>query len=62
MTGDPKSGSDRSARIHGLANGYVADASIISVAPRANTNLRAAMVAERIAGLHVEDLASRRVE
>lgn len=38
-------------RIHGLANGYVVDASIMPVIPRANTNLPAAMVAERIAAL-----------
>jgi choline dehydrogenase len=47
--------SDRSAvvdsrgRIHGLDNAYVADASIMPVIPRANTNLPALVVGERVA-------------
>jgi choline dehydrogenase len=47
--------SDRSAvvdsrgKIHGLENAYVADASIIPVIPRANTNVPALVVGERIA-------------
>ncbi len=47
--------SDRSAvvdargRIHGLDNAYVADASIMPVIPRANTNIPALVVGERIA-------------
>ncbi len=47
--------SDRSAvvdsrgRIHGLDNAFVADASIMPVIPRANTNLPALVVGERIA-------------
>ena len=47
--------SDRSAvvdsrgKIHGLDNAYVADASIMPVIPRANTNLPALVVGERIA-------------
>ena len=47
--------SDRSAvvdsrgRIHGLDNAYVADASIMPVIPRANTNIPALVVAERVA-------------
>jgi choline dehydrogenase len=47
--------SDRSAvvdsrgRIHGLDNAYVADASIMPVIPRANTNVPALVVGERIA-------------
>jgi choline dehydrogenase-like flavoprotein len=36
--------------VHGTANLYVADASIMPVIPRANTNLPTAVVAERIAG------------
>jgi choline dehydrogenase len=46
--------SDRSAvvdsrgRIHGLDNAYVADASIMPVIPRANTNLPALVVGERV--------------
>jgi choline dehydrogenase len=47
--------SDRSAvvdsrgRIHGLDNAYVADASIMPVIPRANTNIPALVVGERVA-------------
>jgi len=47
--------SDRSAvvdsrgRIHGLDNAYVADASIMPVIPRGNTNLPTLVVGERIA-------------
>jgi choline dehydrogenase len=47
--------SDRSAvvdsrgKIHGLDNAYIADASIMPVIPRANTNLPALVVGERIA-------------
>jgi choline dehydrogenase len=47
--------SDRSAvvdsrgRIHGIDNAYVADASIMPVIPRANTNLPALVIGERIA-------------
>jgi choline dehydrogenase len=47
--------SDRAAvvdlrgRIHGLDNAYVADASIMPIIPRANTNIPALVVGERIA-------------
>jgi choline dehydrogenase len=41
---------DAQGRVHGTANLYVADASIMPVIPRANTNLPTAVVAERIAG------------
>jgi choline dehydrogenase len=47
--------SDRSAvvdsrgKVHGLDNAYVADASIMPVIPRANTNVPALVVGERIA-------------
>ena len=40
---------DARGRIHGLDNAYVADASIMPVIPRANTNLPALVVGERIA-------------
>lgn len=40
---------DEDGRIHGLANGYVADASLFPVIPKANTCLPVAMVAEAIA-------------
>ena len=43
---------DRMGRVHGAKGLYVADASIMPVVPRANTNLPTLMVAERIvAGL-----------
>jgi choline dehydrogenase len=40
---------DSHGRIHGLENAYVADASIMPVIPRANTNIPALVVGERIA-------------
>ena len=40
---------DARGRVHGLDNVYVADASIMPVIPRANTNLPALVVGERIA-------------
>jgi choline dehydrogenase len=40
---------DPRGRIHGLANAYVADASIMPVIPRANTNMPALVVGLRIA-------------
>ncbi len=49
---------DSSARIHGLTGGYVVDASIMPVVPRANTNLPAAVVAERVAALLTDDHSS----
>ena len=46
---DPDAVVDSVGRVRGLDNVYVADASIIPTIPRANTNLPALMVAERIA-------------
>ena len=40
---------DSRGRIHGIDNAYVADASIMPVIPRANTNIPALVVGERIA-------------
>jgi choline dehydrogenase len=40
---------DSRGRIHGLDNAYVADASIMPIIPRANTNIPALVVGERIA-------------
>ena len=40
---------DSRGRIHGLDNAYVADASIMPVIPRANTNIPALVIGERIA-------------
>ena len=47
---DPVAVVDSRGKIHGLANAYVADASVIPVIPRANTNLPALVVGMRIAG------------
>jgi choline dehydrogenase len=48
---DPQAVVDPEARLHGLTGGFVADASIMPVVPRANTNLPTAVVAERVAAL-----------
>jgi choline dehydrogenase len=42
--------TDARGRVHGTENVYVADCSIMPVIPRANTNLPAVVVGERIAG------------
>jgi len=47
---DPYAVTDERGRIHGLKNVYVADCSIMPVIPRANTNVPAVVVGERIAG------------
>jgi choline dehydrogenase-like flavoprotein len=51
MGSDPDAGAvvDSRGRLHGLADGYVADASIMPSIPRANTNIPTVLVAERIA-------------
>jgi 5-(hydroxymethyl)furfural/furfural oxidase len=41
--------TDPEARVHGVENLYVADASVFPDLPRANTNLTVVAVAERIA-------------
>jgi choline dehydrogenase len=46
---DPAAVVDGRGKVHGLDNLYVADASIMPVAPRANTNIPALVVGERIA-------------
>ncbi len=46
---DPAAVVDPTGKVHGLDNLYVADASIMPVVPRANTNLPTLMLAERIA-------------
>jgi choline dehydrogenase len=51
-TGDPLAVCDATGRVHGLRNVLVADASLIPRIPRANTNLPAVMIGERIARLH----------
>jgi choline dehydrogenase len=47
---EPTSVVDARGKVYGLDNLYVADASIIPVIPRANTNIPALVVGERIAG------------
>jgi choline dehydrogenase len=51
---DPDAVVDARGRLHGLAGARVADAAIMPVIPRANTNLPAAVVGERIAALMLE--------
>ncbi len=46
---DPAAVVDTHGQIHGLDGLYVADASIMPIVPRANTNLPAAVVGEKIA-------------
>lgn len=46
---DPEAVVDNSGAIHGLTGAYVADCSIMPVVPRANTNIPAVVVGERIA-------------
>jgi choline dehydrogenase len=46
----PLAVTDARGRVHGVENVLVADCSIMPVIPRANTNLPAVVVGERIAG------------
>ncbi|MEV7617148.1 GMC oxidoreductase [Streptomyces sp. NPDC089799] len=57
MGPDPSAGAvvDRSGRVHGLKNLWVADASIMPDVPSANTHLPTLMLAERIAALLREE-------
>jgi choline dehydrogenase len=48
--GDPMAVTDARGKVHGLENVYVADCSIIPEIPRANTNIPAVVIGERIAG------------
>ena len=45
---DPASVVDARGRIHGLEGGYVADCAIIPRVPRANTNIPAVLIGERL--------------
>jgi choline dehydrogenase len=47
--GDHEAVVDPRGKIHGLDGGYVADCSIMPVIPRANTNIPAIVIGERIA-------------
>lgn len=49
IASDPDSVVDARGRVHGIENLFVADASIMPIIPRANTNIPALVVAERIA-------------
>jgi choline dehydrogenase len=49
VAGDPGAVTDAKGRIHGLENAFVADCSIMPVIPRANTNVPAVVIGERIA-------------
>jgi choline dehydrogenase len=49
VEGDPGAVTDARGRVHGLENAFVADCSIMPVIPRANTNVPAVVVGERIA-------------
>jgi choline dehydrogenase len=51
---DPLAVTDARGRVHGLENVFVADCSIMPVIPRANTNIPAAVIGERIAGWLLE--------
>ncbi len=45
---DPTAVVDPRGKVHGLDNLFVADASIMPVVPRANTNIPALVVGERV--------------
>ncbi len=51
---DPMAVVDARGKVHGLEGLYVADAAIMPVIPRANTNIPVAVVAEKIASLLLE--------
>ncbi|MDN3357820.1 GMC oxidoreductase [Actinomadura sp. DC4] len=56
---DPLSVADERGRVHGLANVYVADASLMPLIPRANTHLTTIAVADRLGGLLAGSLGGR---
>jgi choline dehydrogenase-like flavoprotein len=51
---NPMAVTDARGKVHGLENVYVADCSIIPEIPRANTNIPAVVIGERIAGWLLE--------
>jgi choline dehydrogenase len=51
---DPMAVVDPRGKVHGLEGLYVADAAIMPVIPRANTNIPVAVIAEKIASLLLE--------
>ncbi|SRR5579884_32742 len=56
---DPLAVVDAHGRVHGLPGLRVADAAIMPVVPRANTNLPAAVVGEKVAALMLEGESGR---
>lgn len=52
-SGDDRAVVDHRAAVHGLQSLFVADCSIMPVVPRANTNIPAAVVGEKVASLLV---------
>ncbi|MEA2597954.1 MAG: choline dehydrogenase [Thermomicrobiales bacterium] len=56
---DPSAVVDAGGRVHGLEDLYVADASIMPVVPRANTNLPAAVDGEKIAAQFLQTAFKR---
>jgi choline dehydrogenase-like flavoprotein len=46
---DEGSVADERGRVHGVRNLWIADASLMPVVPRANTNVPTIMVGERVA-------------
>jgi choline dehydrogenase len=55
---DPGAVADERGRVHGVRNLRIADASLMPVVPRANTNVPTIMVGERMGEWLREDLAS----
>ncbi|MGI9253921.1 MAG: GMC oxidoreductase, partial [Thermomicrobiales bacterium] len=47
--GDPAAVTDARGKVHGIDNLFVADCSIMPAVPRANTNIPAVVVGERVA-------------
>jgi choline dehydrogenase len=56
---DPLAVADERGRVHGRANVYVADASLMPVIPRANTHLRTIAVADRLGELLAGSLSGK---
>ena len=54
LASDAMAVTDARGKVHGLENVFVADCSIIPVIPRANTNIPAVVIGERIAGWLLE--------
>ena len=55
LDGDTLAVCDARGRVRGIDGVVVADASLIPVIPRANTNMPAVMIGERVAGFLLGD-------